>query len=50
MSEWLSVAETAQKIAFGELSAAQVADRYLERIGDVDKRLNAYLTVDAERR
>jgi aspartyl-tRNA(Asn)/glutamyl-tRNA(Gln) amidotransferase subunit A len=49
MSEWLSVAETAQKIAFGELSAAQVADRYLERIGDVDKRLNAYLTVDAER-
>jgi aspartyl-tRNA(Asn)/glutamyl-tRNA(Gln) amidotransferase subunit A len=49
MSEWLSVAETAQKIAVGELSAAQVADRYLERIGDVDKRLNAYLTVDAER-
>ncbi|HUS32752.1 MAG TPA: Asp-tRNA(Asn)/Glu-tRNA(Gln) amidotransferase subunit GatA [Kofleriaceae bacterium] len=49
MSEWLSVAETAQKIAAGELTAVRVIDRYIERIRDVDRGLKAYLTLDAER-
>jgi aspartyl-tRNA(Asn)/glutamyl-tRNA(Gln) amidotransferase subunit A len=49
MSEWLSVAETAQKIAAGELSAIRVVDRYLERIRDVDRGVQAYLALDAER-
>jgi aspartyl-tRNA(Asn)/glutamyl-tRNA(Gln) amidotransferase subunit A len=49
MSEWLSVAETAQKIAAGELTAIRVVDRYLERIRDVDRGVQAYLALDAER-
>jgi aspartyl-tRNA(Asn)/glutamyl-tRNA(Gln) amidotransferase subunit A len=46
--EWLSVAETAQKVASGEVPAVRVVDRYLERIRDVDPELKSYLRVDAD--
>ncbi|HTL33255.1 MAG TPA: Asp-tRNA(Asn)/Glu-tRNA(Gln) amidotransferase subunit GatA [Kofleriaceae bacterium] len=49
MTEWLSVAETAQKIAAGELTAVSVVDRYLERVRDIDRSVKAYLALDAER-
>jgi aspartyl-tRNA(Asn)/glutamyl-tRNA(Gln) amidotransferase subunit A len=48
MSEWLSVADTARKIAAGELTAAGVVDAYLARIASVDRELAAYLAVDGE--
>ncbi|HEY5950443.1 MAG TPA: Asp-tRNA(Asn)/Glu-tRNA(Gln) amidotransferase subunit GatA [Kofleriaceae bacterium] len=48
MSEWLSVADTAQKISAGEITAARVVDRYLERIETIDREIGAYLTVDGE--
>jgi len=48
MTEWLSVADTAAKIASGELTAVAVTDRVLERIASVDRELGAYLAVDAE--
>ena len=46
-TEWLSVTETAQKIATGELTAARVVDHYLARITNVDRELGAYLVVDS---
>ena len=49
MSEWLSLNETAQKIASGELAAVAVVERYLQRIRDVDPTVKAYLAVDGER-
>ncbi len=48
MTEWLSVADTARRIAAGELEAVRVVDRYLERIRDVDRDIGSYLAVDAE--
>ena len=48
MTEWLSVAETANKIAVGELTAAIVVERLLERIASVDRDLGAYLLVDSD--
>jgi aspartyl-tRNA(Asn)/glutamyl-tRNA(Gln) amidotransferase subunit A len=44
-TEWLSVTDTAQKIATGEISAARVVENYLARITNVDRELGAYLTV-----
>src|SRR5262245_42010318 len=46
VSEWLSVADTAQKIAAGELTAVKVVDAALERIAKVDRDIGAYLAVD----
>jgi aspartyl-tRNA(Asn)/glutamyl-tRNA(Gln) amidotransferase subunit A len=46
-SEWLSVADTAKKIAAGELSAVRVLDTYAARIGNVDREIGAYLAVDS---
>jgi aspartyl-tRNA(Asn)/glutamyl-tRNA(Gln) amidotransferase subunit A len=48
VSHWLSVADTAKKVAAGELTAARVVDDLLERIGTVDREVGAYLTVDAD--
>ncbi len=48
MSEWLSVTDTAAKIAAGELAAEQVVDHMLERIASVDREVGAYLAVDAD--
>jgi aspartyl-tRNA(Asn)/glutamyl-tRNA(Gln) amidotransferase subunit A len=48
MSEWLSVADTATKIASGELTALRVVDRMLERIANLDRELCSYLAVDGE--
>jgi aspartyl-tRNA(Asn)/glutamyl-tRNA(Gln) amidotransferase subunit A len=48
VSEWLSVADTANKIATGETTAERVVDRMLERIATVDRDLGAYLAVDSE--
>ncbi len=48
MSEWLSVAATAKAIASGELTAARVVERTLERIRDVDRDVKSYLAVDAD--
>jgi aspartyl-tRNA(Asn)/glutamyl-tRNA(Gln) amidotransferase subunit A len=48
MSEWLSVADTASKIATGELTAERVVERMLERIANLDRELGAYLAVDSE--
>jgi aspartyl-tRNA(Asn)/glutamyl-tRNA(Gln) amidotransferase subunit A len=46
-TEWLSVTDTAQKIATGELTASRVVDQYLARITNVDRELGAYLAVDS---
>jgi len=46
-TEWLSVAETVQKVATGELTAVRVVDNYLARITNVDRELGAYLVVDS---
>jgi aspartyl-tRNA(Asn)/glutamyl-tRNA(Gln) amidotransferase subunit A len=46
--EWLGVAETAQKIASGELQAVRVVDALLARIGNLDRQLNAYLAIAGE--
>lgn len=48
MNEWLSVADAANKIASGELTAAGLVEDLLARIGNVDRDIGAYLTVDAE--
>jgi aspartyl-tRNA(Asn)/glutamyl-tRNA(Gln) amidotransferase subunit A len=47
VTQWLSVAETAKKIASGEVKALSVVDAYLERIGTVDRDVKSYLAVDA---
>ncbi|MFB7617280.1 Asp-tRNA(Asn)/Glu-tRNA(Gln) amidotransferase subunit GatA [Kitasatospora sp. NPDC056181] len=43
-----TAAETAGAIAKGEVSAVEVAQAHLDRIGAVDKKVNAFLHVDAE--
>ncbi|HEY5921423.1 MAG TPA: Asp-tRNA(Asn)/Glu-tRNA(Gln) amidotransferase subunit GatA [Kofleriaceae bacterium] len=48
MSEWLSVADTAKKIATGELTALHVVDHLLARIANLDGTVGAYLAVDGE--
>jgi aspartyl-tRNA(Asn)/glutamyl-tRNA(Gln) amidotransferase subunit A len=48
MTEWLSVTDTAKRIAAGELTAAAATDAYLARIAKHDGDLGAYLAVDAE--
>jgi aspartyl-tRNA(Asn)/glutamyl-tRNA(Gln) amidotransferase subunit A len=44
----LTAAETAAKIATGEVSATEVAQAHLDRIAAVDGRINAFLRVDAQ--
>jgi len=44
----LSAAETARKIADGEVSAREVTQAHLDRIAEVDDRVHAFLTVDNE--
>jgi aspartyl-tRNA(Asn)/glutamyl-tRNA(Gln) amidotransferase subunit A len=44
----LTAAETAAAIASGEVSAVEVAQAHLDRIGAVDDRLHAFLHVDTE--
>ncbi|AUY49733.1 Asp-tRNA(Asn)/Glu-tRNA(Gln) amidotransferase subunit GatA [Streptomyces sp. CB01881] len=43
-----TAAETAAAIAKGEVSAVEVAQAHLDRIGAVDKKVNAFLHVDTE--
>ncbi|MFE2726091.1 Asp-tRNA(Asn)/Glu-tRNA(Gln) amidotransferase subunit GatA [Kitasatospora sp. NPDC059327] len=43
-----TAAETASAIAKGEVSAVEVAQAHLDRIGAVDKKVNAFLHVDTE--
>ncbi|MBD0689897.1 Asp-tRNA(Asn)/Glu-tRNA(Gln) amidotransferase subunit GatA [Streptomyces sp. CBMA123] len=43
-----TAAETAGAIAKGEVSAVEVAQAHLDRIGAVDKKVNAFLHVDTE--
>ena len=45
---FLPVAETARRIANGELSSVEVTRAYLERIERFDPALRAFITVDAE--
>jgi aspartyl-tRNA(Asn)/glutamyl-tRNA(Gln) amidotransferase subunit A len=44
----LTAAETASRIAAKELSALEVTEAHLDRIGAVDDRVHAFLHVDAE--
>jgi len=44
----LTAAETARKVASGEVSAVEVATAHLDRIGAVDERVHAFLYVDTE--
>jgi aspartyl-tRNA(Asn)/glutamyl-tRNA(Gln) amidotransferase subunit A len=44
----LTAADTAAKIAAGEVSAVEVAHAHLDRIGAVDARVHSFLRVDAE--
>ncbi len=44
----LTAADTAAKIASGEVTAVEVAHAHLDRIGAVDERVHAFLKVDAE--
>ncbi|MFB8166489.1 Asp-tRNA(Asn)/Glu-tRNA(Gln) amidotransferase subunit GatA [Kitasatospora purpeofusca] len=43
-----TAAETAAAVANGEVSAVEVAQAHLDRIGAVDKKVNAFLHVDTE--
>ncbi|MFD9128115.1 Asp-tRNA(Asn)/Glu-tRNA(Gln) amidotransferase subunit GatA [Kitasatospora sp. NPDC059571] len=43
-----TAAETAAAISAGEVSAVEVAQAHLDRIGAVDKKVNAFLHVDTE--
>jgi len=45
----LSIARAARVLRAGELSPLELTDAYLRRIEQLDPRLNAYLTVTAER-
>ncbi|MEO8551621.1 MAG: Asp-tRNA(Asn)/Glu-tRNA(Gln) amidotransferase subunit GatA [Kofleriaceae bacterium] len=47
-TEWMSVTETAEKVASGELTAARIVDNYLARITNVDREIGAYLAVDGD--
>ncbi|UGQ14183.1 Asp-tRNA(Asn)/Glu-tRNA(Gln) amidotransferase subunit GatA [Yinghuangia sp. ASG 101] len=44
----LTAAETAARIAAGEVSAVEVAQAHLDRIAEVDARVHAFLHVDTE--
>jgi aspartyl-tRNA(Asn)/glutamyl-tRNA(Gln) amidotransferase subunit A len=44
----LTAAEQAQAIARGDVSAVEVAQAHLDRIGAVDERVHAFLRVDAD--
>jgi aspartyl-tRNA(Asn)/glutamyl-tRNA(Gln) amidotransferase subunit A len=44
----LTAAETAARIAAGDVSAVEVAEAHLDRIGSVDARLHAFLHVAAD--
>ncbi len=44
----LTAAQTAAKIASGDISAVEVATAHLDRIGAVDERVHAFLYVDTE--
>lgn len=44
----LTAAETAAKIASGEVSAREVTQTHLDRISAVDDQVNAFLTMDAD--
>ena len=46
-TEWLSAADTAKRIASGEVTAVRVLDAYVARIGNIDRELGAYLAVDS---
>jgi len=45
-TEWLSVTETATKVAAGELTAERVLSAYTARISRLDRELGAYLAID----
>ena len=45
----LTIAEAGRRIASGELSPAELTRAYLERIERLNPRINAYITVTAER-
>lgn len=44
----LTAAQTAEKIASGELTAVEVTEAHLARIEAVDEKVHAYLHVDRE--
>jgi aspartyl-tRNA(Asn)/glutamyl-tRNA(Gln) amidotransferase subunit A len=44
----LTAAQTARRIADGEVTAVEVAQAHLDRIGAVDERVHAFLHVDAD--
>lgn len=44
----LTAAETATVVASGEVSAVEVAQAHLDRIGAVDDRVHAFLHVDSD--
>jgi aspartyl-tRNA(Asn)/glutamyl-tRNA(Gln) amidotransferase subunit A len=44
----LTLAEAADKIRRREISAIELTQAYLERIEDLNKKLNCYITVTAE--
>lgn len=46
--ENLSITELRAKLLSKEISATEATNYYLQRIGKLDKELNAYITVDAE--
>ena len=45
----LSIAEASRRIAAGELSPVELTRAYLARIESVDRRVNSYITVTADR-
>ncbi len=44
----LSATELGRKIASGEITSVEATKAYLDRIGNLDKDINAYVTVDTE--
>ena len=44
----LSAVQLGKKIAAGEITSVEATKAYLDKIGSVDKDINAYITVDRE--
>jgi aspartyl-tRNA(Asn)/glutamyl-tRNA(Gln) amidotransferase subunit A len=48
MSEWWSAAETARRVASGEITAFRIVEDMLLRIARIDRDLGAYLEIDGD--
>ena len=45
----LTAVELGKKIAAGEITSVEATKAYLNRIGEADKEIHAYITIEAEK-